>query len=293
MSLQAKTITLDNKSLDRDGISGILITLQDWQKLSTSDNSEDRSGQHGRQTSATMARIRTITLEGVIDRVNNPYELQAVQYIEQLLCLQSDPSSLVPRTLAVKDIYDREYTILTKVKEPVELVEWDSSMKWSHWSWRCVLESVNDPAYTEKNEQSIASSESAYGGFTIDFAIPFSMDMISNTITVVPTGNGIIRPRIEITVVGTLNSLLTVTNATTGEVFSLDVSGVAGDIIIIDSITRKCSKNGLDITALRTPWSVFPKVLGSTTTVFRVEDADGGVFESDFGVVFYFRNTLS
>ena len=79
------------------------------------------------------------------------------------------------------------------------------------------------------------------------------MDMISNTITVVPTGNGIIRPRIEITVVGTLNSLLTVTNATTGEVFSLDVSGVAGDIIIIDSITRKCSKNGLDITALRTP----------------------------------------
>lgn len=123
MSLQVKTITLDNKFLDRDGISGILITLQDWQKLSTSDNSEDRTGQHGRQTSATMARIRTITLEGVIDRVNNPYELQAVQYIEQLLCLQSDPSSLIPRTLAVKDIYDREYTIPTKVKEPVELVE--------------------------------------------------------------------------------------------------------------------------------------------------------------------------
>lgn len=293
MSIKAKTISIDGSALDRDGSSGIFITLQDWQKLATSDNSDDRVGQHGRIVSPTYSRIRTITIEGVIDRVGNANEFQAVQYLEKLLCIQSDPSTLIPRIFSIKDAYDREWTLSVKVKEPIEMMEWDTSMPGSHWSWRCVLESIGDPSFLQKDEQNIVSAEGAFGWFTIPFMIPFMMNGTRNTITVVPTGNGIIRPRIVITVTNTIDTPIKIINATSGEIFSLGVNWVAWDIITIDSTTRKCFKNGSDITALRIPGSIFPKITGWQTTIFRVEDADGGIFESDFSVTFYFRNTLS
>lgn len=291
MSLKAKSLLINGKAIDKDGVSGILITLQDWQKLTTSDNSEDRIWQHGRLVSPSYARIRTITLEWILDRIWNTNELNAIRYLERLLSLQADPSNLIPLTLYIKDSYDREWNLSVKVKEPIEFVEWDNMMAWSHWSWRAVLESTWSPLYTENNEQSISSEEAWYGGFTIPFTIPFTMNNTINSISIIPTESGIVRPRIVVTANRDINAPLKVVNITTGKKFELNVSAVAWDIITIDAYNRKCYKNDSDITSLRIVWSVWPSVSWDGSD-FRIEGADGWTLWSDFTVTFYYRNTL-
>ena len=291
--MEALQIKIDNQDILRDGVSGIYYTQKNWRQLVTSDNASDRQWWHGRSVSATFARVRIITLEGYIDRETNPSnEQDVVEYMESLFPLQEDPSILIPRTLYVKDVYNREWSLDVKVKDPLEIFEWDSNFKGSHWSWRVVLESVGDPTYITPGDLVLAGVEGAYGGTTLGTPFPFSMETILNNISVTNAWNSSSFPRIEVTVSagGAVNTPLRVRNMTNGEVFSLDVTGTPGDVIIIDSEHMKCYKNGDDITASREIWSVWPKIVGSTE--FLIDDADGGIMGSDFTVNFYYKNSL-
>lgn len=291
--MEALQIKIDNQDILRDGVSGIYYTQKNWRQLVTSDNASDRQGWHGRVVSPTFARVRVITLEGYIDRQTNATsEQDVVEFMEGLFPLQADPSILTPRTLYVKDVYNREWSLSVKVKEPLEIFEGDSNFKGSHWSWRVVLESVGDPTYHTPGDILIAWVEGSYGGTTLGVSFPFSMDDLLNNVSVTNIGNAASFPRIEVTVTpgGSINTTLRVRNMTTGDIFSLDVSGTPGDVIIIDSENMKCYKNGDDITSSRIVWSVWPKILG--TTEFIIEDADGGIMGSDFSVNFYYKNSL-
>lgn len=78
---------------------------------------------HGREVSETRAEVRVITLAGIIDRIGNDYDRTATEYIEQLFALNSNPATPRVRILYVRDIYDREWTLPVKVKEPCAIKE--------------------------------------------------------------------------------------------------------------------------------------------------------------------------
>lgn len=291
--MEALQIKLDDQDILRDGVSGIYYTQRNWRQLTVSDNASDHQGWHGRVVSPTFARVRVITLEGYIDRMTNENEnIYIVEYLERLFSLQADPSQIVPKKLYVKDVYDREWSLDVKIKEPFEIYEWDANFKWSHWTWRVVLESVGDPTYTTPEALVINWVEWAYWWFTLGTSLPFSMWLILNSISVTNEGNSASYPRIEVTVWSTwsINTPLVIRNMTTQEAFSLDVSCVPGDIIVIDSENMQCTKNGDDITAFRVIGSVWPKVFW--TNRFFIEDSDGGIIDSDFSFKFYYKNSL-
>lgn len=65
-----------------------------------------------------------ITLEGYIDRLTNSNDEKTIlEYMESLFALQPDPSILNPKIIYVKDVYDREWTLSVKVKDPLEVYE--------------------------------------------------------------------------------------------------------------------------------------------------------------------------
>lgn len=291
--MEALQIKINDQDVLRDGASGIYYMQKQWRQLSVSDNASDLQGWHGRIVSPTYARTRIITIEGIIDRKTENYpniEYSATEYLEKLFRLQADPTILEPLDLYVRDVYDREWSLKVKVKEPFEVVEGSPDFKWSHWNWRVTLESVWDPTYRTPYESSVAWAEGSYGWFTLDTPFPFTMESILNSITVETYWNTATFPRIEVTVTGDIATPFRVRNMTTGDVFSLGVTATIGDTIIIDSENMKCYKNWVDITASRLIGSVWPKIID--TTEFILEDADGWILGSDFNAVIYYKNSL-
>ena len=157
--------------------SWIIYTFKDWRKLTVSDDSENIDWIHGRNVSPTYARIRIITLEWISDRVWNPLEDQnSIEYLQKIFALQWSLVSLEEKELYIKDMYDNEWTLKVKIKEPLEIVEWDESFVWSYWKWRVVLESTKEPVYKSLNEILNTSLEWNYWGFKLSYKLsnPFN-----------------------------------------------------------------------------------------------------------------------
>lgn len=294
--MEAVQIKIDGKDVLRDGMSGIYYTQKEWRNwLQVSDASNSKASMHGREVSETRAEVRVIPLAGIIDRIGNDYERTATEYLEQLFALNSNPATPKVRELYVKDIYDREWILPVKVKEPCAIKEWNADFKGSHWEWMAILESVGDPTYLSYGEYSASWIEGAFGWWEIpstwlSLQDGFSLSDILHAITINPSGNTGVYPRFTITTTGSINSPIKIRNIETNEWFSLDVSWVTGDIIVIDSSTQTCSKNGVDITSSRISGSTWPTAQWSTR--FLIDDGDGGSIESDFTVIISYKNAL-
>ena len=118
-----KQAKLDDQDIVKEGTTGLYYVIKEWRRLSTSDDSRNIDGIHGRAVSPTYARYRIITLEGYIDRLESSSEQSDVEYLQELFMLQSDLGELEPRELYIKDMYDLEWNINVKVKEPLEIIE--------------------------------------------------------------------------------------------------------------------------------------------------------------------------
>ena len=116
------------------------------------------------------------------------------------------------------------------------------------------------------------------------------MDYVINYIQCTTAGNSATPARFEITCTGSIESPLVINNITDGTFFGVATNAVAGDVIIVDSDLQKVTKNGILITALRTPGSIFPMVY--ETTKFSVEDLDGGIPSNDATINVFFRDSL-
>ena len=211
-----------------------------------------------------------VTFEGYIQRFDNANEKVAVEYLQNLFCLQSNTGAVIPRTLYIKDMYDQEWTLPVKVREPVTFIEYSDDWKGAYWKWMAVLESVESPIYRSNTEISEAGTEGTIGGFQLGVAFPFTMNALEGTISCTNMGNIASTCRFVITVTDTLLSPITVYNVTDGTFFSLSISGTTGDIIEIDSEALTATKNGVSVIGSRVAGSIFPTITG--TTQFVVSD---------------------
>ena len=285
-----KTAKLDWQDILKDGISWIYYTYKERKKLSTSDGSQDIDGSHGRYTSPTFARTRIITLEGYVDRLGNTAEFDAVQYLENLFSLQGDLWSLDQRVLYIKDMYDNEWNINVKIKDPLEFLEWDDTMIGSHWRWRVVLESTETPIYKSINQILVTWEEGNFWGLTFPFSLSSAWNKVESVIECTTTGNIPADVKITITAINDIDAPLTILNVTNNTFFSLNISAVSWDIIIIDSINKVATKNGVSVIWNRVSGSIWPSV--KATTKFVIEDLDWWIMSDDFDVSIYFYNSL-
>jgi len=271
--------------------SWIVYTFKDWRKVLTTDNSENIDWIHGRNVSPTYARVRVITLEWVSDRIWNPLEEQnSIEYLQKIFALQWALSSLEEKELYIKDLYDNEWILNVKIKEPLDIVEWDDSFVWSYWKWRVVLESTKEPIYKSLNEILNSSLEWNYGWFNLGFKLWNSFNEIDNIIECNTTWNIDTPARIEITVNWDINKPLMIRNLTKKTFFGLDIDAVAWDKIVIDSEFYTVTKNWENILSNRLPWSMWVRIL--ETTKLLIEDKDGNIPFNDFEINIYFRNSL-
>lgn len=285
-----KTAKLDNKDILKDSTSGIYYTFKEWRKLSTSDESQNIDGMHGRTISPTYARARIITLEGISDRLWNENDYSSILYLEELFSLQWNPWTLKKRELYIKDIYDREWKIDVKIKEPLEILEWDDSFIWSHWRWRVVLESLEDPIYKSLDEIMVSGGEWVFLWFTFPFSFSKAWNESWSIIECQSTWNIDTPARIEISAKKDLTWSLKIQNITNDTYFIINTELSSDDVLIIDSNYETLTKNWENILGNREPWSIWPTI--SRSTKFVVNDEDGNNSPESFDVKIYFNNSL-
>lgn len=285
-----KIAKLDWQDILKTSTSWIYYTFKEWRRLSSEDSSQSIDGVHWRDVGPTIARVRVITLEWYIDRIWNAEELTSIQYLETIFALQWDLSTLEEKTLYIKDIYDQEWIIKVKIKEPLEMIEWDDSFLWSHWKWRVVLESTYNPIYKGFEDIIVAWTEWNTWWFNFPFTLPIDFFDVYNVIECITNWNTSTSAKIVINANANITDPLVVKNITNDTFFWLNVDAVPGDIIIIDSNAKSVTKNGVNILWNRIIWSVWPKI--NKTTQFIIEDKDGWLLSSDFWVNIIYNNSL-
>lgn len=288
--MDAKKITLNGENILT---TGIYYTLKDWLALSTTDESRDIAGMHARYVSPTYARVRIITLEGVVYR--KQADKAAVDRLRGMFRLQSPSESEVETyTLVVTDTYDNEWKIRVKIKEPLSLVEGDEGFRGVYYKWRVVLESVGGVEYTSVHPIRTPAvgygSEGAYGGVRFGAKLGVKWNLSIASLSAFSLDETPIRIVMECVSSQGVQAPIVVLNTRTGGRFVLDADMVVGDRIEIDSERLKVTKNDADITHLRRIGSVFPVVRDSTR--FVVTDLDGRALSDDIRLYGYFYNIL-
>ncbi len=284
-----KIARLDGSDVMKDSVSGIYYTAKEWRQLTTDDTSTNVSGYHGRRTSPTFARKRVIRLEGLVQRSGNTNEFDAVSYLQDLFNLQSNTGSVEARQLYIKDMYDDEWILDVKVRDPILFLEYDGDWTGVAWKWAVTLESIENPEYKSYVENEESGIEGLVGGFRLPVIYPLAFNETLNKIECNTTGNTATPARVEISVINATTAPLKISNVTDGTFFALDIVCAPGDVVIVDSETQTATKNGVSVIASRVVGSIFPTILG--TTEFVVSDLYGMSFDS-FTISIFYRDAL-
>lgn len=284
--MNLKQIKIDDKDILFD--KGVIYTQIDWRKLSVSDNSTNIEGLHWRIVSPTYARYRIITIEWIIERIDGKQE-ERLLYLQKLFALQTKMYSLEEKEIYIKDLFDNEWRINAKIKEPFEFIEWDENIKWSHWKWRVVLESTLSPIYYSYKEIKKEALEWCFWGFYLWLQLSQAFNEWKWLIEI-KTLQDITYTRIEIDIVWSINWNLVIKNLTNDSFFAIDDIFKVGDKIIIDSEKFTVTKNGINIIDKRVEGSIWQKV--SWTMKFVVYDNDFKFLENDLNVKFYYSNAM-
>ena len=285
-----KQCMIDGQDILHDGAHGIYYVTKEWRRLVTDDTSENIQGMHKRTVSPTYARKRIIILEGYIDGLWNHNQQPAQSYLESVFSLQTDPSSLIPKELYIKDIYDQEWILDVKVKTPVEFVEASDEFTGYAMRWRVELESIEDPTYRSAEEFEIIGTDGVFGGVAFPVSMEFSMISYSNILELSINGSQASPIRWEISVMNDITWPLSITNISTGEYTKFAMNATAWDTIIIDANTLTATLNGANILASRIIGS--HRLLIQWTQFFSVSDANGALPTEDLVVKAYFRESL-
>lgn len=270
---------------------GILYTSKNWRNSKSSrDVSTNNEWAHGRAVSKTLIDKRVVSFEGIIDRLSNAFEEEAIAHLLELFRLPGSAEENYTLELSITDPYSNEWILPVKIREDIDIREGDDQFRGSHYAWRVVLESVGGPEYKSATLTTTSWGESIYGWFVIPFEMEFPMNDYINLYSITASGTTESPLRFEITVTDTINNHINIKNISDGTFFKVNTGAVAGDIIIIDAGLFTITKNGTSIKSLRAEGSIWQAIRGTKT--FTIEDSDGGLIEQDFTATITLRDYL-
>ena len=286
------------KSYKRDGQAiahktneyQIGLTLVNWRKLDTTDEQKNIEGAHGIKMSPTYSRGRRIDIEGIIIADTREATSKAMDWLDRAFGLQTTITDIPEKKLfTVVDEQDRERKIWCKIKDPLDYnTQEDDYMDGTTRSFRVSLQS-DDARFFSAQEQIVEGKEWVYGGFKLGVKLGKAMNAYFNGVVCFGSGNVGNPARIQIIAKAPINAPLMIRKKG-GSFFGIEVNAEAWDIIEVNAETKTITKNGLNISEKRVPWSNRPMIFG--TTVFSLEDKDWGLYASDFDVKIYFSNVL-
>lgn len=286
------------KSYKRDGQAiahktneyQIGLTLVNWRKLDTTDEQKNIEGAHGIKMSPTYSRGRRIDIEGIIIADTREATSKAMDWLDRAFGLQTIITDIPEKKLfTVVDEQDRERKIWCKIKDPLDYnTQEDDYMDGTTRSFRVSLQS-DDARFFSAQEQIVEGKEWVYGGFKLGVKLGKAMNAYFNEVVCFGSGNVGNPARIQIIAKAPINAPLMIRKKG-GSFFGIEVNAEAWDIIEVNAETKTITKNGLNISEKRVPWSNRPMIFG--TTVFSLEDKDWGLYASDFDVKIYFSNVL-
>lgn len=285
-----KEIKINWQKID---IDGIFLSNVDWRKLSVSENSKNIDWTHSRIVSPTFARIRTITIEWIIEKMDNSdFWAQRINHLQNIFSLQTNLNKLEEKEVYIKDIFWNDWKIFAKIKEPFYFEEWDLNIIWSHWKFRVVLESTKSPIYRSFEENFIAWENWDFGWFFLDFELEKSFDERNWILQINTLWNVEIPLRFEIIASWRVIFPLTIKNIKNEEFFKLENMQdlEAGDVLIIDTENFIVLKNNENIIEKRAIWSTWLKSLWSSS--FLIFDASSSWFWENFKTRVYFSNSM-
>ena len=274
----------------------IAVRDVEWRTLRTTDDKIDLVWKHWSITWPTYARGRVIVLDGYIIAKTREDTSKGMDWLDGLFWLQWVPGSLELYELAITDEQSREFAIQCKVDTPLQYdIEEDNDHNdGSRRRWRVTL-FAPDPRFFSTAPTTETGIEWFYWGLAIDntgvaINIGLPLNAYGNEIEI--TGRVWVDEPVKITIeaTNTINTPLTVYNASKGTYFSLDISGVSGDIFIIDTKNTVVTKNGTSIIGNRIPWSSRPVANGVTN--FIIYDIDQWLTSSDCDVEIEYTATI-
>lgn len=283
-----KEIKINWQKID---IPWILFINFDWRKLSTSDQSRNLEGLHSRVVSPTFARIRIITIEWVVEKIDWIEKVaERINHLQNIFSLQTNLVELEEKELYIKDIFWNEWKMPVKVKEPFEFYE-DTEMKGSHYNFRVVLESTKSPIYKSFEENSVESSSSDFGWFCLDFELEKAFNESSWALQVNILWNVSVPLRFELVAVSMVIFPVIIRNLKTEEFFKIEnlPNLKPWDKIIIDSENFSLLLNNENIIEKRASWSTWLKASWSSS--FLVTDSSSSLKEKILSRV-YFSNSM-
>jgi hypothetical protein len=282
---------IDGVDIISDGSIWILYTAKNWRNSKTSrDVSTNNEGTHGRSVSKTLVDKRIVSFEGIIDRMWNDYEEEALAHLFELFRFSSSSETSYTKELSITDEYGNEWLLDVKIKEDIDIKEGTDDMRWSHYAWRVVLESVWGPEYKSATVNTVSGWESQYGWIEFPLSMDFTLDDYINLYSITANGTTHSPLIFQIAVTGTINDYIKIKNISDGTYFKVNTWAVAWDIIIIDSTNYTITKNGVNIKSLRESGSTWQAIRGTKT--FTIEDSDGGLLEEDFTATISLRDYI-
>lgn len=282
---------MDFKEAKIDGVNiiydeSVIYTQKEWLKLSTDDESQDIDGVHGRIVSPSLARFRVITLSWYIDRAFS-WEQEKIEHLRRLFALQDDDLfEIQGKELYIKDLFDNEWILGVKVKEPLEVVEGDENFYWQYWKWRVVLESTKTPIYKSKNQNILEGQAGKIGGWKLWIKLWKAMNE-SSAIIQANTTSTKTPVKFVIKATGNITSPITIRNIITNDFFALNIWAVNGDEIVIDGEKYLVTKNGVNVITNKVIGSIWPRIKWNNQ--FTVYD---WLQNKNFTVKVYFHNSM-
>lgn len=284
-----KEIKINWQKID---IPWIYFTNVTWRKLSVSENSKNIEWTHSRVVSPTYARVRTITIEWIVEKLDNSeFSASRINHLQNIFSLQTNLSELEEKELFIKDIFWNEWKMPVKVKEPFDFDEWDTNLIGSHWKFRVVLESTKSPIYKSFEENFINWNSWDFGWFNLDFELEKAFDEQDWILQVNILWNVSVPLRFEIIATWRVVFPLTIKNIKTWEFFKLENMEdlKSWDILVIDTENFFVSKNWENIIEKRASWSSWLKANWSSS--FLVTE-NISWFWQNFQTRIYFSNSM-